>query len=83
MIKRDTKFIWLYREEPVNVNYHPTNFGGHRYCGSRDIMILVCHMISQDHVIKGKGYVTYNVQTHQDKLQSYQFGSHRHMIVEI
>ena len=46
-------------------------------------MILVCHMISQDHVIKGKGYVTYNVQTHQDKLQSYQFGSHRHMIVEI
>ena len=25
----------------------------HRYCGSGDIMVLVCHMILQDHVIKG------------------------------
>ena len=28
-------------------------FGGRRYCGSKDIMLLVCHVISQHHVIKG------------------------------
>ena len=27
-------------------------FGDHRHCDSGDIMILVCHMILQDHVIK-------------------------------
>ena len=34
------------------VCHHPAKFGGHRYCGSRD-MFLVCHKISQDHTIKG------------------------------
>ena len=29
-------------------------------------------------IMWSKGDVTYNAQTHQDKLQSYQFGSHRH-----
>ena len=27
-------------------------FGGYRHCSSEDV-ILVCHVISQDHVIKG------------------------------
>ena len=27
-------------------------FGGHRHCDSGDIMILVCHVILQDNVIK-------------------------------
>ena len=27
-------------------------FGGHRHCGSGDIMVLVCQVISQDHMIK-------------------------------
>ena len=42
-------------EEPVQVNYHLTKFGGHRHCGGEDIMILilVCHVILPDHVIKG------------------------------
>ena len=26
---------------------------GHRHCGSGYIIVLVCHVISQDHVIKG------------------------------
>ena len=30
---------------------HTTNFGGYRYCGQADIIILVCH-VSKDHVIK-------------------------------
>ena len=38
--------------EPLMMNHHATKIGGHRHCGSGDIMILVCHMILQDHVIK-------------------------------
>ena len=30
-------------------------FDSHRYCGSRDVMFLLCHVIWQDHVIKGSG----------------------------
>ena len=37
----------------MKVSYHPANFGGHRQCGSGDIMVLVCHVISQDHLING------------------------------
>ena len=40
-------------QELIKVNYHLAKFGDHRHCGSEDIMILVCHMILQDHVIKG------------------------------
>ena len=32
---------------------HPAKFGGDSHCGSGDIMILVCYVILQDHVIKG------------------------------
>ena len=39
--------------KPLKVSHHPAKFGGHRLCGIRDIMVLVCHMISQDHKIKG------------------------------
>ena len=36
------------------MSHHPTKFGDDRQCGSGDIMVLVvCHVISQDHVIKG------------------------------
>ena len=34
------------------VSYHPAKFSGYRRCGSGDKIILVCHVISQDHVIK-------------------------------
>ena len=33
--------------------HHPSKFCGHRICGSGDIIVLVCHEISQDQVIKG------------------------------
>ena len=29
---------------------HPAKFVGHKPCGSRNIMFLICHLISQDHV---------------------------------
>ena len=35
------------------VSHHPTRFGGRRDYGIADKMVLVCHWISQDHVIKG------------------------------
>ena len=28
-------------------------FGGHKHSGSGDIMVSVCHVILQEHVIKG------------------------------
>ena len=35
--------------------YIPTlqKFGSYRHCGSRDIMTVVCHVISQDQLIQG------------------------------
>ena len=33
--------------EPLKVGHHPAKFG------SKDIMVLVCHVISQDYVTKG------------------------------
>ena len=49
--------------------------GGHRYFGIRDIMYLLCYMISQDQGIKGSwkfnGRSRYS---HEPK----KFGSHRH-----
>ena len=44
--------MWLYGLESIKVNYHPAMFGSHKHRGSED-MILVCHMILQDHEIKG------------------------------
>ena len=37
----------------MKLSYHLAKFGSHRHCGSGDIMILVYHVISQDHKIKG------------------------------
>ena len=34
------------------VSQHPAKFGSKRQCISGDVMVLVCHMTSQDHVIK-------------------------------
>ena len=37
----------------MKVSYYPEEFGGHSHSGSGDIMFLICHMISQEHVRKG------------------------------
>ena len=31
----------------------PAKIGGHEYCEIGDVIILACHVISQDHKIKG------------------------------
>ena len=35
------------------VCYHPVKIGDYRHCANKDIMILVFHVILQDHVMKG------------------------------
>ena len=35
--------------------HHLAKFGDHRYCSSRNVMFLVCHVIRQDLIIKGSG----------------------------
>ena len=36
----------------VKASHHPATFGNYRYCGSGDIMVLVSHVISQEHMNK-------------------------------
>ena len=35
------------------MSHHYAKCGGHRHCSSGDIMVLVCHVIMKDHMIKG------------------------------
>ena len=42
-----------YGQEPIKANYHLVKFGGHRYCDSEGENVLVCDVISYDHLIKG------------------------------
>ena len=37
----------------IKVGYHLAKFGGHRHSYGGDIVVLVSHVISQDHVING------------------------------
>ena len=37
---------------PLKVAHHTAKFGGHKHCGSEDIKVLVCHVISKYHVIE-------------------------------
>ena len=49
----DQRFMWLYGQWLINITHHPVMIGGYMHCGSDDIMILVCHVILQNHVIEG------------------------------
>ena len=48
----DESVIWLCGWGPIKEGHHPPTFSGHRYYGRGDIIILVCHVIFQDHLIK-------------------------------
>ena len=37
------------------VSHQPAKFCGHGHCNSGDRIVLVCHVILQDQVIKGLG----------------------------
>ena len=44
--------MWLQKQEPIKVSYHPAKFGSQKHHGSKDVMILVCYVILSDDVIK-------------------------------
>ena len=67
---RDERSHGLYRQEPIKLSYHPAKFSGHRHWGSKDVIILLCHKISQDHMIKDD--VTLHAGAHQGRLPSCQ-----------
>ena len=47
-----SRLMWLYGRETMKISYHPAKFCSHRNSDSRDIVALVCRVISQDHVSK-------------------------------
>ena len=47
-----SKMMWLYGQNPFKVGYHHVGFDAHRHSDNGDIVVPVCHAISQDHVIK-------------------------------
>ena len=49
---RDQKNNKLFEREPLMVSHNPAKFGGHRHCDSRDINVLVSHVILKNHIIK-------------------------------
>ena len=51
-LAKGQRVMWLYGQEPIKVSYHLAMFCGHRHSGSRNIF-LVCHMILQNHLIRG------------------------------
>ena len=44
------KGLWLFRYELIKIGYHPVKFDGHRQCDRVDVVLLICHVISQYHV---------------------------------
>ena len=57
--------------------HHLAKFGGHRYCNSRNIMFLVCHVIKHDQVNKGSGDYS-DRRPLKVSHGSAKFGGHRH-----
>ena len=43
----------LYGWESLTVYYHPDEFGDHRHCDSKNVLFLICHLTSMDHMFKG------------------------------
>ena len=57
---------------PIKVSYHSVKFGCHRLSGSGDIMVLLCHVTFQDHVIKALNDLMVRMETAEDMSPSIQ-----------
>ena len=44
--------MWLYGLKPVTLDHLGTNFVLFRDCGGGDKTFFICHVISNDHVLK-------------------------------
>ena len=50
--EHDQSLLRLYRLEPPKVRNHSTRFGNHSHCDGGDVIISICHVISQGHLVK-------------------------------
>ena len=46
------KTKWLKDHVTLGVHQHPAKFDGHRRCDNVEIMLLLCHITSRDHVFQ-------------------------------
>lgn len=71
----DQKVILLYGWYPLKVSYHFDKFDEHRYCGSRGMMDLDCHMTLQHPLTKwlSNGQEPLKLNHHPAK-----YSGHRH-----
>ena len=46
------KYYMALRFGSPQLNHHPIKSDSHKHCGNEDTMVLVCYVISQDHVMK-------------------------------
>ena len=49
----DWSVKWLQQQMPLKVSHCQAKFNGHKHCSSGYKTALVCHVMSQDHIIKG------------------------------
>ena len=52
----------------IKFRHYPGKFTGYRRCYNEDIMVLVCHVILQEVLVKG--LCDFMVEAHQGKLPS-------------
>ena len=61
------------------VRLHPAKIGGHRHCGSKNI-VLVCHAILQDHVFKQLyEFMSWSLSCFMVSHHPAKFDDHRHL----
>ena len=70
------RVIWRHGLEPLKLSHHPIKFGGHNQWVSREMVVLVCHVILKDHVIKVMWL--YQWESFMVSSRRAKFGSHRH-----
>ena len=71
----DEEAMWFYWHKLLKLIQHPVKFGDHRHCGGGDIMVLVCHIISQKHQTKGPQDFKGGTPSSRHPAK---FGGHRH-----
>ena len=67
---RSQGVMWVHGYLPGTISHHPAKFGGYMSCRRGDIMFLIWHMTSCDHVIKEShnlilGFVSPHINTLQ------------------
>ena len=66
MIK-DHMTLWV---DLFIVSQYPAKFGCLKYCGSEDVMFLICQLTSRDHMIFSQYCIPYRNQTFGKQCQS-------------